>query len=112
MAIEFYRYLSDPDEVRQVIEQRKIESRNPKGTWWTTYRFDDPVEAQEVLALASTPTHRVGPIDASRMPSFDETTLRPVASAQGQPGGGIEGRTTGVVWLFGVYDLSAQKYAL
>lgn len=114
MSTVFYRYISYPPEVNQVTRQRKVQSTNPKtqyATWYTPTRYDDPQMAQQELALSGLPTHRVGPIPADEMPSFD-IGLRPVAPAFGQPGGGVEARTKSPVWLFGLWNFQSSSWNL
>jgi len=108
MATAYYRYISYPLEVTQVVHERKVQSMNPKrgyATWYTPTRYDDPTKAQQELALSKPPTHRVGPIPAGEMRDFDIQQLPPVAPAFGQPGGGVEACTRSAVWLFGLWDL-------
>lgn len=110
MAVAFYRYVSSPMEVNQVVKERKIQSMNPTtqyATWYTPTRYDDPHDAQRELALGKLPTYRVGPIPADEMPDFD-IGLRAVAPAFGQPGGGVEARTKSPVWLFGLWNFGSQ----
>ncbi|MDI6815515.1 MAG: hypothetical protein QMC90_05530 [Dehalococcoidales bacterium] len=107
--VMFYRYISHPGEVKQIRNERKIKSANPQGTWFTTVRYKDPDEAQRKLALSKAPTHRVGPISADEMPDFD-IPLRPVAPANNQPGGGVEARIKGEVWIFGLYEFKGDIY--
>lgn len=114
---EFYRYLSNPWEIDQIINGRKIQSLDrqgqpsPKGTWYTPIRYEKDADAQQELALQYMPTHRVGPIPADKMPDFD-IPLRPVATTPYGPGGGVEARTKGIVWLFGLYDLQKGTWVL
>ena len=109
--IMFYRYISHTEEVKQIRNERKIKSTNPKthGTWFSTTRYEDPVEAQDKLALSTKPTHRVGPIPADEMPDFD-IPLRPVAPANSRPGGGVEARTKDEIWIFGIYEFDNKIY--
>jgi len=109
--IMFYRYISHPGEVKQICNERKIKSMNPKaqGTWFTTTRYEDPDEAQDKLALFTKPTHRIGPIPANGMPDFD-IPLRPVAPANSQPGGGVEALTKDEVWVLGLYEFDGKIY--
>lgn len=109
--LAFYRYLGSQVEVDLIVRERRIRSSNPHGTWYTTARYDDPTHAQQELALPNPPTHRVGPIAGDEMPDFD-VPLRPVAPANGQPGGGVEARTKGTVYLFGVLQFSTGTHHL
>jgi hypothetical protein len=110
--LPYYRYFNSQEEAEQIIRQRRIQSNNPSGTWWTTMRFDDPADAQEYLALPSTPRFRVGPIPDAMMPPFNQTSLRPVAIKYGRRGGGIEGRTREPVLLPGLYSFSTETFIL
>jgi len=96
----FYRY-TDDSEAAIIQEQGCIESA-PNGTckWYTPNRFESGIEAQRYLALAYTPTHRIGPIPADELPDFDHASLRLVAPSFGQPGGGLEAATTQPHYLF------------
>lgn len=111
--LEFYRYVSNPDEIKQMLEQRRIQSTNPKGriTWYTTVRYDDPVVAQRELALSRAPTHRIGPIPADVMPSFDAGP-RDVAPLGGKSGGGLEARTPSPVFVFGLWNFDTKDWLL
>jgi hypothetical protein len=65
MPTWYYRYVSNPPEVKQIVDERKIQSVNPATnylTWYTPTRYRDVDLAQEELALPYTPTHRLGPI--------------------------------------------------
>ena len=113
-AAEFYRYLSNPSEIDQLRNEKKIQSLiegqpNPQGTWYTPTRYEYSADAEAELALPYTPTHRIGPVGADMMPDFD-IPLRSVAPANQQPGGGVEARTKGVVWLLGLYDFGSRTY--
>lgn len=111
MPVAFYRYLSDPWEVAQIKNERKIQTLNPNalGTWYSPNRYEDPNEARKELALYTSPTHRLGPIPADQMPDF-YIGLRPAAPYKGQPGGGVEASTKEPVWVFGLYDFSNNCY--
>jgi hypothetical protein len=114
MTIGFYRYVSYPAEIAQLLRERKVHSTNPGtgyATWYTPTRYDVLTTACAELALPAPPTHRVGPIPATGMPAFD-IQLRAVAPAFGQPGGGVEARTRAPVWVFGVWDFHGNKWDL
>ena len=112
-SLALYRYFSHPTEISQVRDKRKVQTTNPnaQGTWYTPTRYDDPMRAQQQLALRQPPTHRIGPIPADEMPDFD-IGLRPVAPANGQPGGGVEARAKEPGWLSGLWDFTNQKWEL
>jgi hypothetical protein len=108
----YYRYFSYPDEIAQWQQHRLIHSTNPfrsRQTWYTTTRYEDPAQAQRLLALQSTPTHRVGPIPEDEMPEFDICGLRRVEPAHGFPGG-MEVCTTKPVFIFGCYNFVAGNW--
>ena len=112
MPTGFYRYISSPGEVTQIVDQRKVHSTNAytrHATWYTPTRFDIPADAQRELALPSAPTHRVGPISAAEMPSF-AIGLRVVAPAFGSPGGGVEAYTYDPVWLPGLWEFAHHAW--
>ena len=114
MPLGFYRYISYQAEIDQVKRERKVYSTNPGtqyATWYCPTRHDDPATAQGELALRKRPTHRVGPIPVSEMPDF-EVALRPVAPANGQPGGGVEVCVRRPVWLFGFRDLQSGNWEI
>ena len=65
MPTWYYRYVSNPPEVKQIADERKIQSLNPATnylTWYTPTRYQDVDLAQKELALPYNPTHRLGPI--------------------------------------------------
>lgn len=114
MPIGFYRYICDPAEVNQAMNERKLHSMNRitgHATWYAPTRYEKPAEAQRELALRRPPTHRVGPIPANEMPDFD-IGFRTVAPANGQPGGGVEVCTRSPVWLFGLWNFQTSKYEM
>jgi hypothetical protein len=113
-VLAFYRYISHPDEVKQVLDERRVQSTNPRtgrATWYTTVRYDDPLVAQRELALERVPSHRIGPIPEHLMPQFD-IGPRDAAPLGGQPGGGLEARTKSPVWLAGLWDFGAELWQL
>jgi hypothetical protein len=114
MATEHYRYLSSLAEAAQIIHERRILSTNAVtgyATWYTPKRYDNAFDARRELALPNTPLRRVGPILDQQMPTFD-IPLRSVAPAFGQPGGGVEARTTSPVWIFGLWNFQTQNWDL
>lgn len=113
MPVAFYRYLSNPMEVHQIQQRGKVNTVNPGalGTWYTANRYHNPGTAKRELALSRTPTHQVGPIPSDEMPHF-RIGLRPVAPANGEPGGGVEACTREPVWLLGLYNWNGTDWAL
>jgi hypothetical protein len=114
VAIEFYRYISDPAEASQILHDRKIQSKNAKTgyrTWYSPTRYDNPNDAQRELALPNLPIYRIGPIPGDQMPTFD-IPLRSVSPAFGQPGLGVEVRTAFPVWLFGLWNFQTRNWEL
>ena len=112
--LTFYRYISHPDEVKQVLEERRLQSMNPRtgrATWYTAVRYDNPLVAQRELALDRVPSHRIGPIPADQMPPFD-IGPRDTAPLGDRPGGGLEARTKWPVWLSGLWDFGAKQWLL
>src|SRR5688572_6726652 len=109
--MDFYRYFVSEIELEQVITQRRIQSTNEYGTWFSPDRYDDPNEAQVMLALALKPRYRIGPLPAASMPIFD-IDVRNVAPANAQPGGGRECRAREPMWLPGVFEFEGRGYLL
>lgn len=111
---EFYRYISHPIEVQQIIERRIVRTTNPfvSGTWYTPSRYENPQGAQQYLSLPDEPTNRVGPIPIQKIRYFNIVQLRIVGPAYGQPGGGLEGCTTSIVYLFGLFNFSSGDFIL
>ena len=110
--IGFYRFIAHPAELAQLHNERKVQTTNPYAhgkTWYTTTRYTDPVPAQEELALPHFPSHRIGPIPEDEMSTFD-ILPRIVAPAFGQPGGGVEARVTGQVFVFGCWNFTNTKW--
>ncbi|MFX1277082.1 MAG: hypothetical protein ACFFBP_21085 [Promethearchaeota archaeon] len=112
--INFYRYISDDEEKRNIIENRQIKTLNKKVrcTWFTTHRYETSEKAKNLLALPLTPKFRIGPIPVQNMPELDKIDLRPVAPAYEQPGGGIEACARDSLDIFGLYNFSNQNYEL
>lgn len=107
----FYRYIGFPQEVQQIVTDRRVQSTNRAtgyATWYTPTRYDGPVDAKRELALKRLPTHRVGPIPVDEMPYFDIGPRR-ADPAHGEPGGGIEARTLEPVWLFGLWKFHVPQ---
>jgi hypothetical protein len=97
----FYRY-TDQYEADLIERTRRIEPA-PGQTckYYTPHRYDTGVDAQKYLAMAYTPTHRVGPIPEDELPQL-HIPLRVVGAAYGQPGGGLEVATTDTIYLFNI----------
>jgi hypothetical protein len=108
-TLGFYRYISDPNEVVQWSQERKINTLNPKavGTWYAPTRYQTPDQAESELALPIRPTHRAGPIPADEMPDF-VTGPRLSQPLFGQPGGGIEVLVGREAWIFGFRDFAGM----
>lgn len=114
MKVEFYRFVSDRSEVDQIVHERRVQSRNPHSnyaTWYTPTRYDNPDLALAELALPQCPTHRFGPISADALPGMD-VYLRVVQPAYGQPGRGIEIRTSSPIWLEGLWNFRYAQWDL
>lgn len=115
-AIGFYRYISDqsPVHVRELrwwLEERRVRSAAPSssGTWFSPTRYENPVDALRDLALPYIPTHRIGPIGIDQIPGFT-IELRRSQPLFGQPGGGVEARGMGDVWLFGCWNFQTSDW--
>jgi hypothetical protein len=114
MPTWYYRYVSNPPEVKQILDERKIQSVNPATnslTWYTTTRYREVDVAQQELAMPYTPTHRIGPIPNTYVVSLD-VPLRLAAPAYGFPGGGIEMATSDVIWLCGLWNFNPGRWEL
>jgi hypothetical protein len=108
----YYRYFSHPEELKQIVQERRVQGTNPLSggaTWYTTVRYDDPLVAQRELALNRPPTHRIGPVPDLMMPPFD-IGPRSAAPLGGHPGGAPEVRTKAPVWLVGLWDFGAKNW--
>ena len=101
----YYRYVGQ-SEADYIAQYCKIRS-NSGITWFTPIRYDNPAQAQQQLAMPSTPTHRVGPIPADELPDLDAAPLRPVGPKYGHPGGAVEGATSQETYVYGIIDLSS-----
>jgi hypothetical protein len=113
MPTRYYRYISSQSEVRQVLEERIVESANNNTpyTWFTPTRYEDPQRAKEELALPRDPHHRVGPLHDVQMPSFNQGP-RKIQPNFGEPGGGVEVCTTESVPLFGLWNFQSDDWKL
>lgn len=114
MPEEVYRYISENEEIEQIVRERRVQSTNAVTeylTWFTPRRYETPAAAQEELALPHEPTHRVGPIASNLMPAL-EIEVRSVDPAFGQPGGGLEVATRNPIWLFGLWDFTTSGWEL
>lgn len=102
----FYRYTDDREAA--IIEQTgAIEVRpGQDGKWYSPDRYETAADARRFLALAYTPTRRVGPIPADDLPPFDHSALRTVGVAYGQSSGGLEAATTQPLYLFRIARLA------
>lgn len=111
--VEWYcRYVSNPMEVQQIKEERKILSVNTttnRETWFTTDAYDDITMAEECLSLPATPSHNVGPVSDAMMP-YCHISARIVAPMYGKRGGGIEVATMEPVWLCGLWDFRFKDW--
>lgn len=109
----YYRYFSHPAEINQPHRERVVHTTNPDNggkTWFTPTRYQDPNEAQRLLALAQAPQYRVGPIQADTMPVFNVRGPQRIQPAYGHPGGGIEVCTTEPIYLFGCYNFASSDW--
>ena len=106
--LSYYRYTDDFEA--GLIQQDGRIDRAPHQSckWYSPNRFESGEEARRYLALAYTPTHRIGPIPEDELPDLDHATLRPVAPNFGQPGGGLEAATTQPYYLFAIATLPAR----
>ncbi len=114
MVTNYYRYITDVHERNQLVSERKIHSRNPmRGheTWFSPTRYDNPLQAQQNLALPATilPIYRLGPIPET---AIENLTIGPrrVQPANGHPGGGLEIATRSPVWLLGLWSFGLNNY--
>ena len=74
MPTWYYSYVSNPPQVKQILDERKIQSINPTTnyrTWYTPTRYQDVLLAQQELALEYTPTHPLGPIPEMYVVNMD-----------------------------------------
>ena len=103
METSYYRYVGDAEK-KSIEDEGTIQSKYAL-TWFTPDRYDSAVEAKKCLALSSPPNWRIGPVPSGEMPDFDKVPLRPVAPANGEPGGGVECATSRPVYLFKMVQL-------
>lgn len=111
MPALFYRYLSSQDEVLQIINERRVQSRNSLTqyeTWYTPKRYDNSDHARRELAMPLPPNHRIGPILEGYLPPL-HIQLRVVGARHNCPGGGLEISTLEPVWLPGLWEFSPNK---
>jgi len=97
MPTWFYRYLSNPAEMKQLLDERRIQSVNPLTNylpWYPPARYGNIDLAQRELAMPYTPTHRVGPIPDTHIGSM-HVPPRLAWPAHGFPGGGLDRRHLG-----------------
>jgi len=114
MPVWYYRYVSNPAEVEQILDERKIQSLNPASnylTWYTPTRYGDINLAQQELAMPYTPSHRVGPIPDMYVVSMP-VPVRRADPAYGFPGGGFEMATSDVIWLSGLWNFNHRTWEL
>jgi hypothetical protein len=114
MPTWYYRYISNPAELKQIIDERKVRSLNRQTnylTWYTPTRYVDVHQAQQELAMPDTPTYRVGPIAETQLGTL-HTPLRLSQPAHGCPGGGLEAATYEEVWLFGLWNFHPGRWEL
>jgi hypothetical protein len=114
MPTWYYRYLSNPPEVKQLIDERKIQSLNATTnylTWYTPTRYEDVNQAKQELSMPYIPTHRVGPIPDIHFGS-EEVPLRLSSPFYGCPGGGLEMATRDVIWLSGLWNFNPGSWEL
>lgn len=103
--VMLYRY-TDSGEAAAIQRDQRIEPGPGKiCKWYTPDRYDVGADAEKFLALAYTPTHRIGPIPSDDLPDFDHVPLRVVGAANGQPGGGLEAATTQTMYLFDITSI-------
>ena len=110
MAILLYRYVSAAE--KQFIEETGMIRSSSGITYFTPDRYEDPVEARSMLALAATPEWRIGGIPDVQMPDFDALPMRVVSPGAGQPGGGTQCATSRPVYLFGITKLTGGSSGL
>jgi len=111
MVREYYRYTEDQQEIRQLSDDRKIESTvsSTNQTWYSPNRYPDSSKAENKLALSITPDYRLGPVSQIKMPTFNKIVQR-VPTRNGKPGGGVEIAVTDPVWLFGLWNFQNKDW--
>lgn len=105
---EYYRYATFKKEHDQIMKERRIETFTGKGTWYSPTHYDDPLLAEQELALPNgAPKWRIGPIMDVQLPTHTHIVpQRNVAPYKGRSGGGLEIRVNIPVYLFGLFDFS------
>lgn len=97
-------------ELHYVRNNRQILARSGV-TYFTPDQYDNPDEAQRMLAMRHRPEYRIGPVPADEMPDFDAVPLQSVGFVDpSRPGGGVEAATSGTVYLFGAYRFGTGGY--
>lgn len=110
MQDEYYRYISNQQEINKLDGDRVIESQsNSPETWYTPTRYEDPADAKEELAMPKEPEKRIGPIMEEKMPAFDKGP-RTVQPNFGEPGGGREVSVTDPIELLGLWDFPNDEW--
>lgn len=114
MSTSYYRYITDVRERNQLVSERKVLSGNASTgheTWYAPTRYDDPVDAQQELALPAPvlPIYRIGPFPENAIQNLTVGPRR-VQPAFGQPGGGIEIATRSALWLAGLWSFALNDY--
>ena len=114
MPTQYYRYITDVIERNQLVAERKVLSINTSTsheTWYTPTRYDDPILAQQELALPAPflPLYRIGPIPENAIQNLSVGPRR-IQPAFGQPGGGVEIATRSPVWLAGLWSFALNDY--
>lgn len=100
----WYRYVDDY-EANLIRPNNLIEPGPRLCVWYTPDRHETGAEARKSLAMAYTPTHRVGPIPEDNLPILDHQLPRIVGPANREPGGGIEAATSWPLYLFDIAPL-------
>lgn len=111
VKLDFYRYISHPAEIKQVLDERTVRTTRPRAqkTYFTTLRENNPVITQRKLSLPDIPIYRVGPFSTAELPDL-MVHFRIAVPAYGHAGGGIEVAIRGKVHIFGVYDMNNNNY--
>ncbi len=111
VKLDFYRYISHPTEIRQVLNERTVRTTKPHAqkTYFTTLRENRPIIAQRKLSLPDIPIYRVGPFSTAEFPDL-MVHFRIAVPAHGHAGGGIEVAIKGRIHIFGVYDMNNNSY--
>lgn len=111
VKLDFYRYISHPAEISQVLNERMVRTTKPyaRKTYFTTLREDNPTVIQRKLSLPNTPIYRVGPFSTTELPDLI-VHFRIAVPAYGHAGGGIEVASGGRIHIFGVYDMNNNIY--